>query len=506
MEKQKTTSLFSNTGYILSMMGSAIGFANILSFSARCYKNGGGAFLIPYVVAMLIIGLPMLFLEGIIGQSTLLPLVPACRRAAGSKAAFFAWIAVIACASIGAFYSVLTGWSVAYTTYAAMGSIPQDCASFFLNTFLQDSGSIEQFGKFSWSIFLSTLAVSVFTWFILVRDIKDGIESACSLFMPLLALLIGIFSLFVCFLPGAFDGLAHFFSPDFSKIWSPTLWREVFGHVFFSFSLGLGIVVGYSRYTSTSMSIPKAMAIVAGGDFFISFLSGLTIFACVGFMSHSTAIPFEEIVQSDSTFEMGFVIFPLILQCFPPIVSSVIGSLFFFCVFIAGITGFFSIVESVSGNIEIELQKSRKEAVTLSILGIGAFSLFFCMGNAIHILSALEPMVLGHNMLLGGLAEVFVFMYCAKNIRDHHIWFTNERRNFSYYIIRYAVPFFLLSILSTALVAEFSKGIFDTSLCIRWLWFATACVLSLLLTKMHSRQKQSTPDSVLHKPEMEKAG
>src|SRR5262245_41865196 len=112
---QTSQSWKSNKGYIWAVLGSAVGFANLLSFSAQCYKNGGGAFLIPLVIAYALLGIPMLMLESIIGQKLKLPIVSAFGKEWGSFAKTFGWMSVIGCVTIGAFYMVLTGFSVAYT-------------------------------------------------------------------------------------------------------------------------------------------------------------------------------------------------------------------------------------------------------------------------------------------------------------------------------------------------------------------------------------------------------
>src|SRR5271154_3935833 len=103
----------SSAGYIMAMIGSAVGFANILSFSARCYFNGGGAFLIPLAVAVVILGYPLLVLEGVIGQQFQLPLVGAYDRVAGRLGRFFGWLAVFGVLSIGSYYCVITAWTIA---------------------------------------------------------------------------------------------------------------------------------------------------------------------------------------------------------------------------------------------------------------------------------------------------------------------------------------------------------------------------------------------------------
>lgn len=467
-------------GYIWSMIGSAVGFANILSFSALCYRNGGGAFLIPYLLAHLLIGIPMLFLEGTIGQKTKLPLVSAMGQAGGSKAKLLGWFSVITCATIGGFYMVLTGFSVAYSYFSARGMIPADTATFFKENFLHDSGSLTEVGGIAGAIFVSTLLVAAFTWVILSRNIRSGVEKICTLFLPLLALLVVAFTVAACFLPGAFIGFKNYLIPDFARLANWTLWRDVFGQVFFSLSLGLGIVVGYSRHNKDSFSIRRAMFKVAIGDVLISIIAGFAIFGCIGFMSLKSGVAFHELIPSDSAFEIGFVVFPKILQQFG-VLAPVIGPIFFFCVFIAGITGVFSIIESVAGSIEVEFNKSRKTAVTISMAVVTLLAFPFCLGNGQHLLSALAPMVLGNALLLGGIFEILFFLFVSKTISQDPIW--NNRRSFSYR----SLQFFVLPVLALSFFGAIYKEAFATSLNIStlvWmLWLILALIASYLLSQ-----------------------
>lgn len=473
------------SGFIWSLLGSAIGFGNILSFSAQCYKNGGGAFLIPFIVALLILGVPMLFLEGVIGHRTRLPIVSAYGQILGKFGKTLGWLMVAAVATIGGFYTVLTGYSVAYAYFAGTNSIPADTATFFKQTFLQDSGSLSSFGGVSWIILLVTTLCALFSWVVLSRNIRSGIEKMCSIFMPILMVLILFFAVVVCFLPGASVGFKQYLIPDFSKLSDFRLWRDVFGHVFFSFSLGLGIITAYSRYAAAGTSIPKAMWYMALGNFLVSVIAGFAIFGAVGYLSHVSGTPFSEIVKSDSTFEMGFVIFPQILHVFTPWIGSVIGVIFFFAVFIAGITGVFSIAESFAGNIEEEFGASRKRAVGITSIIMLIISGFFCMGNGQPLLGSLAPMLLGNNMLLGGLAEVIAFMYIAKGIRDDAIWFNGSKRTTIYHLAKKIVPCILFVILLAAITLEFANE-FSLSETVRWGWFVCALGVGALLSQKRS--------------------
>ncbi len=483
MSQQSKSSGWSRpSGYVWALIGSAIGFANLLSFGTQCYRYGGGAFLIPFTAAMFMIGIPMLVLEGIVGQRTQRPLVEAYGQVAGRVGRFFGWLSVAAVTTIGAFYVVLTGWAVAYTYYAATSQIPEDTELFFTDSVLGVTGSLTDFGTLSWPILIATCGVLFFSWQVLVRNVRNGIEWWCSGFLPLLVSIVALFAVVVLFLPGAWDGIGYYLKPDWSKIADFHVWRDVFGQVFFSLSLGIGIVVGYSRHTGGETDIRRAMVQVALADFAVSFIAGLLTFGCIGYMSFQQQIPFDELVANASTFEVGYVIFPKILQTFGPLAAPLLGVLFFFSLFIAGITGVFSIIESCAGNIETELKKSRKFAVTAATVIIGAMAVPFCFGNGTSIIDALAPAVLGDNMLLGGMAQVIVFLWVSKELRDDPIWSRGTGRHPSFWVLRYlAIP--LLGIILYASLHEAITGAWNLADVIRWGWFGVAAMGALWLAR-----------------------
>lgn len=479
---QQQTTWKSQSGYIWSLIGSAVGFANILSFSAQVYKNGGAAFLIPYFIALLFLGIPMLMLEALIGYHWKSPLVKAYGRVWGQTGKVFGWISVLACLTIGGFYIVLTGYSVAYIYFSGIGHIPEDTKSFFVNTILHMSSSIHDFGLLSLPLFFSSLAVAITTWFVLSKQVGDGIEKICSIFMPLLVMIMTAFAVIVWCLPGGHEGWTYYLKPDFSKLMDAGLWRDVFGQLFFSLSLGLGIIVGYSRHTGQKVQIGRAMFCVAMGDFAVSFISGFVIFGFLAHISHMQNIPFDSILTSDSTFEIGFILFPKIFKVFGPFWEHVIGPVFFFCVFIAGITGVFSIVESISGNIEVEFNMPRKKAVTCTLSALMALGTLFCMGNGSYIIDAIAPMVLGTNMLLGGLLLIIAFALGSKSIGESEVWGGPERNNLYGLCIKYVAPTVLTGILAWNIYHE--GYAYNSYFLIRWCWFCGAIFISTAMTSL----------------------
>ncbi|CDZ80711.1 Na+-dependent transporters of the SNF family protein [Candidatus Rubidus massiliensis] len=473
----------SQTGYIWALIGSAVGFANVLSFSAQVYKNGGGAFLIPYFFALFLLGIPMLILEGKIGYKWKLPLITTFIKTGIPRLKMIGWLSVIACITIGAFYIVLTGYAVSYTFFAATKSIPEDTQYFFLHDFLHLTPSISEFGTISFPILFSTIVVCLSTWYVLTRRVQDGIEKICSFFMPIMVLIILIFAIVSCLLPGGINAFYYYLKPDFEKLYQPQLWRDIFGQLFFSLSLGLGIIIGYSRHTQKNTNIVKAMCLVAFGDFFVSFISGIAIFGCLSHISYVQNIPFSEIIKSDSTFEIGFILFPKILKSFG-FFEPIIGTIFFFCIFIAGITGVFSIVECIVGNVEEEFRIDRKKAVGITLIILMSFSLFFCMGNGSHIIDALAPMVLGTNMLIGALGLILSFAY-SKTLQV----FDESIPTLLQICIKFIIPIILLVILISNLFSEITHLNFATNL--RFAWLLMALIIGNICVTLTEKKRLS---------------
>lgn len=478
---QATSGWKSQSGFIWAVLGSVVGFANVLSFSAQCYRNGGGAFLIPYFIAYLCLGLPMLLLEGVIGQKFSMPLVTAYGKKAPSLGKYIGWIAIISCLTIGSFYIVLTAYSALYTYFGAVGAIPEDTSYFFKYEFLRSTSSILEMGSFSFPIFSTVLLIGLFVWWTMVRDISKGVEAVCSMVMPLMTVLVVLFAVVSTFLPGAFDGIIRFLKPDFSKLLDISLWRDVFGQLFFSLSLGLGIITGYSQYNGKTFELRKSMTLVAIGDFAISFIAGWVVFASIGYMSYTSGVPFQEMIKSDSSFEIGFIIFPKILHTFSGIWRPLLSVVFFFCVFIAGITGVFSIVESVTGNVEREFNIERKKAVTIVLGIITLLSAVFCLGNGQHIIGELSSMVLGLTMILSAFVELIVFLYFTPEIRDDEIWFRSGKRRIGFYAIKYIVPILLVSILAGGIAVDVTQ--LGIGFLVRWVWFASATIAAYTLMR-----------------------
>jgi NSS family neurotransmitter:Na+ symporter len=231
----------------------------------------------------------------------------------------------------------------------------------------------------------------------------------------------------------------------------------------------------------------RAMAWVAIGDVAISIIAGFAIFGCVGYMSQKTGIPFHEIVKSDSTFEMGFIIFPQILSNFASWLQPVVGALFFFSVFIAGITGVFSIVESVSGNVEVEFNLTRAQATIIAVVVMFLLSIFFCMGNGTRLLGALTPMVMGYTFLVGGIAQIVAFMFLDKSLAHDPVFVNREgKTGLLFYVAKYFGLAFLLMSFIGALYEEWHEPL-GAAHVVRWGWLFGTLFLAIVLSRYGGR-------------------
>lgn len=486
MSKETLPTWNRESGYIYAMLGSAVGFGNLLSFSGFCYRNGGGAFLIPYIIICIVLGIPLLLLEGFLGKETRLPIVSCYRKIKGDQWSFFGWMSVLACLTVGAFYIVISGYSSAYAFYSAFGSIGDQSQYFFKEKFLYQSDSFWEIKGFAYHIFFWVLMIAIVTWWILGKNIQNGLEKVCSFFLPLLYTLLVLFVLLVFVLPGSVSGVFKLINPDFSRLLDPLLWRDVMGQVFFSLSLGMGIVTGLSRFTTHETHLPRAMLLVTLGNLAVSVLASVAIFGCLGFLADSNGVSLDDFIHIDSVYELGFVIFPKIMHTLGGELSQFIGFVFFLCLFIAGATGVFSIVEAITGNFIVEFNMKRKKALAVVIALLVLLSIPFCMGNGLFLLQSLEPMLMGDIMLFGGIAEIVIFLYLSHEINQHRIWVSSARYKFSHMMLKSIALTGLITALGGAIAVEIKSG-FAQPEALRFGWFFIACLVAFYLSMLRKQ-------------------
>jgi NSS family neurotransmitter:Na+ symporter len=268
----------SRFAFILAATGSAVGLGNIWKFPYITGENGGGAFVIVYLLCVALIGIPIMMAETLLGRRTRQDPVNTMEQLTEEAGAdknwhYLGWAGVTAGILILSYYSVIAGWATAYTIKAFTGS-------FFNADAAEIKGIFDAFvGNPMQLIFWHSLFMAA-TMLIVVRGVNNGLEYAVRHLMP------GLFGLMVLLLAyamtttGYFQGLHFLFSPDFSKLTSDSVLTAM-GQAFFTLSLGMGAVMVYGSYLSADVSIAKASIIIAAADTVVALLAGLIIFPLV---------------------------------------------------------------------------------------------------------------------------------------------------------------------------------------------------------------------------------
>ena len=478
----------SSRGYVWAMVGSAVGIANILGFSSKCYMNGGGAFLIPLLAAFVTLGIPLLVLEGVVGSHLRAPMVTSARKVCGGIGAFLAWPTIIGVWTIGSYYTVINGWILAYTYFSATGHIGSNTEAFFFDDFLQISADPSIWGDFSWTIWGFGFAVCMFTLAVNVKTIDKGIERINGWFLPTLSILLVAMMLGTFFLPGAVDGLALFLLPDFARLNEPSIWLNAFGHVFFSLSVGLGIIIGYSKYTDRQIDIVKSMRMVAFGDLATSLVAGAVVFGGLGHMAHIMDAPVNDIVSS-SAFGTGFIVFPKLCQMIPGQAGWLVGLGFFVCLAMAGLSSQVSITETVVANLESEFGWSRRVAVWTVVSVTIATLALYSFGNGLHLIGVIDSMTSGFNVLISGIVQIILFIYVSKKIPAWPGWTSNRDGRILLWVLRVLAP----AIIGLVLIVSFEDDldqVGSVAWSIKWGWFASSLVLAAGLAWLGTRESK----------------
>ena len=350
------------TGMLLSMAGSAIGLGNIWRFPYMLGKNGGAAFLLLYVVMLVIVCLPVMISEYLIGRrGGSNPFRTFDRLAPGSKWRWIGFIAVLASACILSFYCVVGGWSVKYLVEACSGTLTGyegDYAEFFAS-----------FIANPWKPLVYTMLFLCMTGLIIAFGVRKGIERMSKIMITVLFLIIVLVVIRSLSLPGAVEGVRYMFVPDFSKVTADTCIAAM-GQAFFSLSIGCGCILTYASYVRKDENIIASSAWIAFFDTSFAVIAGLAIIPSV------YAIALMNGAEPDVSAGPGlvFITLPGVFNSMP--LGGLVAILFFLALLLAAITSAISLMEVVVAFILEELHSSRTRAVLISFILCGGLGVF----------------------------------------------------------------------------------------------------------------------------------
>jgi len=396
----------SRAGFILAAVGSAIGLGNIWRFPYMAYENGGGAFLIPYIFALLTAGIPFMIMEFGMGHKYR-GSAPKVFRSLGEKWEFLGWMQVFVAFVISVYYVAVIGWTINYTGFAFDQSWGADPKGFFFGEYLGLTGSPFELGGIRWSIFgACTLAWGV-TWLAITSGVRAGIERACKILIPTLFLLVLVLIFRVVSLPGAMNGLNFLFQPDFSKLTDFSVWADAYGQIFFSLSIGFAIMLAYSSYLPKKADINNNAAMTVFINCGFSMLAGVMIFSVLGNMAHATGQAVSDVAGGGVG--LAFITIPAAINTMPA--PMFFGTLFFLCLTMAGVSSHISIVEAVSSSFIDKFGWSRKKTATV-ICAVGyAFTIVFTTGGGLLILDIVDHFINNLCILGMALAEIILMSY-----------------------------------------------------------------------------------------------
>lgn len=510
-------------GFILAAIGSAVGLGNLWGFPYKLYSYGGGAFLIPYIIALLLVGIPIMILEFSIGHYTQRAAPDAFKRG-HKRFEIVGWWSILLTFVIITYYPVILAYCFSFLGYSIVGifnggELPwsgtgiegvKKATSFFNDAYLGRTEGLA-LGSVRWNIVLPLLI----TWLSMYLCIFKGVRLVGKivwLTVPLPWLMLLILTIRGLTLEGSMQGLAYYLDPEWSELAKPITWRYAFGQVFFSLTLAFGVMITYASFLHRKSDINNNAGIISIADFATSFVAGLAVFATLGGMAFVTqqagnSVAVEDVAEIGPS--LAFVAFPYALAQLP--YSAWFSFVFFFALVTLGIDSAFSMTESILASIVDKTGWSR--SIVLPVISVIGFSLgmVFITEGGFGWLGTIDGFVNGTlGVAFLGLLECVVigWLWRVDILRRH----ANSRSDWKVgkwwdYLIRLVIPVVLGTLFFWEIFDTIEAGVFFKTSDGNWvpgncvglgiLLFLPIVAFAISLIKERSETEQQ------HRPELE---
>ncbi len=444
--------------FIMAAVGSAIGLGNIWRFPYMAYSNGGGAFLIPYLIALVTTGVPLVALEYYLGvryQKGPTEAYGYIRK----KSKYIGWFSLGIAAMITFYYTVVMAWSWNFLFHSIKVSWKEIGASnFFYNNLLGLSDGISNLGGIQWPVLLGNLLTWIAIFFIVFKGVKVvGKVVKWTVGLPWLLLILIIIRGLT--LDGALQGLEFYLKPNFEILKNPSVWLAAYGQIFFSLSLGFGVMIAYASYLPKKSDINTNAWVVSFANCSTSFFAGFAVFSVLGYLAQATGQPIDKVVGGGVG--LAFVTFPTAIAQMPGgiILQAIFGIAFFFTLLTLGIDSAFSLVEAIVTGLKDSFNVKREKATFWVCLVGFIIGLIYCSKAGLYYLDVVDHWMNWGLVIVGFLEAVLIGWFYNTNKVSKDIDSTSEIKFGKIWVfsIKYLTPIILGAVIITSIYKEFSN-------------------------------------------------
>jgi len=444
----------SRSSFLFAVIGSAIGLGNVWRFPYITYENGGGAFLIPYLVALITAGIPLMILEYYVGHFTQ-SAPPTAFKKIWHKAEWAGWFAILLIFVLSTYYCTIMAWSVNYLFHSFnldWGNTAESVSSFFNNNILQLSESPSVFG----GIRLPIVGGLALVWLLIYLSLFKGVETLgkivyFTVIIPWLIIVVMVIRGLT--LPGAMDGIKFYLTPDFSVLLNPKVWLAAYGQIFFTLSLAMGTLIVYASYLHEKADITVNAFLTSIANCLTSFIAGFAVFSTLGYLAQVLGVSVKDVTTSG--IGLVFVTYPMAISLLP-VAARFFAALFFLLLLTLGIDSAFSMTEPVVESVVDKWGVKKKYVLpVICILGF-LVGLPFTTRAGLYWIDIADHFITNYGITVVGFIECIVIGYVlgAKKARSY----INEVSEIKIGIwwdifIKFLTPAFL----GTSLVFQFVK-------------------------------------------------
>ena len=479
----------SRTAFLLAAIGSAVGLGNLWRFPYIAFKNGGGAFLVPYFVALLTAGIPLLLAEYAFGARSKKG-APQAIAKISPKVEWVGWWAVLTGFVILTYYMAVMAWSWFYMITSFNLPWAEDAKTHFFSKVLQITDGPMQLGGLVWPLVLGALA----TWIICYLITRWGTKSVGAVVkwtVPLPYLLLVVLLIHGLMQVGAAEGIIYYLTPSWEMLKDPSVWMAAYGQVFFSLSLGFGVMTAYASYLKAKEDLPWQATFCALSNSATEFFAGFIVFSILGALAAITNVSVADVAASGPG--LAFVVFPSALAALP--FAKLFSFIFFFMLLILGIDSAFSLLEAAATAIQDRYPKAKRSHLLLAMCIIGMLcSLVFLTRAGLYWLDIVDHWMNSYGLVGVGLAEALIVAFLLgtnklrKELNAHTVRPVGRFWEISIWLI---TPVALIITIFFSLKTEFTtayEGYPTEALAYGgWgVWFVTI-ILALLLQKDKSK-------------------